>query len=62
MSLKDLAEISDEVKSAVNFVSVSKFDEVIPYALVKNPANDLASNITYNTEITAATGTQGALI
>ncbi len=61
-NVKDLAEISDEVKSAVNFVSVSKFDEVIPYALVKNPANDLASNITYNTEITAATGTQGALI
>ena len=61
-NVKDLADISDEVKSAVNFVSVSEFDEVIPYALVKNPISDSASNITYNTEITATTGAQGALI
>ncbi|MCC8072822.1 MAG: endopeptidase La [Clostridiales bacterium] len=36
-NLKDLSEISDEVKSAVDFVSVSSFDEVMPIALVDMP-------------------------
>ncbi|MDE6767143.1 MAG: endopeptidase La, partial [Eubacterium sp.] len=30
---KDLAEISDEVKNSVNFITVSTFDEIIPIAL-----------------------------
>lgn len=30
---KDLTEISDEVKNAVNFITVSTFDEIIPIAL-----------------------------
>ncbi len=37
-NVKDLAEISDEVKNAVNFVSVSDFTEVIPVALEKIPS------------------------
>ncbi|MCH5321246.1 MAG: endopeptidase La, partial [Eubacterium sp.] len=32
-NFKDLSEISEEVKTAVNFVTVSKFDEIIPIAL-----------------------------
>lgn len=32
-NFKDLSEISDEVKTAVNFVTVSKFDDIIPIAL-----------------------------
>ncbi|MBQ9518192.1 MAG: endopeptidase La [Eubacterium sp.] len=61
-NVKDLAEISDEVKSAVDFVSVSSFDEVITYALVKNPITESAASITYSAEMTAATGSQGAMI
>lgn len=34
---KDLQEISDEVKKSVNFVSVSKFDELLSYALEYMP-------------------------
>lgn len=34
---KDLDEISDEVKQAIDFVSVKKFDEVLPIALVSRP-------------------------
>lgn len=34
---KDLVEISDEVKQAVNFVTVTDFDEVLPVALVAVP-------------------------
>ncbi len=30
---KDLSEISDEVKASVNFITVTKFDEIIPIAL-----------------------------
>ncbi len=36
-NVKDLAEINDEVKSAINFISVSTFDEVLPNALVAKP-------------------------
>ena len=36
-NVKDLAEINDEVKSAINFISVSSFDEVLPNALVAMP-------------------------
>ncbi|MGN1202942.1 MAG: S16 family serine protease, partial [Eubacterium sp.] len=32
---KDLSEISDEVKEAVNFITVSDFEEVLPIALEK---------------------------
>lgn len=32
-NFKDLSEISDEVKASVNFVTVTKFDEIIPIAL-----------------------------
>lgn len=34
---KDLDEISDEVKQAIDFISVKKFDEVLPIALVSRP-------------------------
>lgn len=36
-NVKDLAEISDEVKSSVDFVSVSSFDEVVEIALEYRP-------------------------
>ena len=36
-NVKDLTEISDEVKNAVNFISVTSFDEVMPAALCKIP-------------------------
>ncbi len=36
-NVKDLAEISDEVKSAINFVSVSSFTDLIPYAFERTP-------------------------
>lgn len=36
-NVKDLAQISAEVKNAINFVSVSSFDEVLPNALVTMP-------------------------
>ena len=32
-NIKDLDEISDEVKSVVNFIAVAGFDEIIPIAL-----------------------------
>ena len=34
---KDLDEISDDVKQAIDFISVKKFDEVLPIALVSRP-------------------------
>lgn len=34
---KDLDEISDEVKQMIDFISVKKFDEVLPIALVSRP-------------------------
>ena len=61
-NVKDLGEISDEVKNAVNFVAVSEFDEVVPCALVKVPVAS-ADKITYNTGISSSvTDTQGAMI
>ena len=36
---KDLAEISDEVKASVTFVTVSSFDEVMPIALLSMPGS-----------------------
>lgn len=42
---KDLADISDEVKNAVTFVTVSSFDEVMPLALEHMPNNcNIANN------------------
>ena len=61
-NVKDLGEISDEVKSAINFVSVSTFDDLIPYALVEMPSPKDAKSITYNTTITQDNATQGAII
>ena len=42
-NFKDLSEISEEVKTAVNFVTVSKFDEIIPIALEEplKPKDDI---------------------
>lgn len=39
---KDLSEISDEVKASVNFITVTKFEEIIPIALDEplKPKND----------------------
>ena len=37
-NVKDLAEISEEVKNAVNFISVSNFDEVMKNALEYMPS------------------------
>ncbi len=34
---KDLSEISDEVKNSVRFVTVSSFEDLIPYALCDTP-------------------------
>ena len=34
---KDLDEISDEVKQVIDFISVKKFDEVLPITLVSRP-------------------------
>lgn len=34
---KDLDEISDEVKQVIDFISVKKFDEVLPIALISRP-------------------------
>ena len=46
---KDLTEISDEVKNAVNFITVSKFDEILPIALedsiIVNKAKDKKTNV-----------------
>lgn len=48
---KDLSEISDEVKNAVKFITVSKFDEVMPVALtqpVKSNFNSAKTSIVVN--------------
>ncbi|MDD6727729.1 MAG: endopeptidase La [Eubacteriales bacterium] len=45
---KDLADVSDEVKSAVTFVTVSTFDEIIPVALecpIEKKADSSKKNI-----------------
>lgn len=34
---KDLAEISDDVKNALNIIPVSRMDEVLEHALVRKP-------------------------
>ena len=36
-NVKDLSEVNEEVKSAVRFISVSRFDEVIEQALEYMP-------------------------
>jgi ATP-dependent Lon protease len=61
-NVKDLSEISDEVKSAVNFVSVTTFDELIPYALETIPSARTANNISYNTAAGQSHSGQGAMI
>jgi ATP-dependent Lon protease len=48
---KDLADISDEVKETINFVSVSTFDEVIPVALEYKP-NPIKNRTESNSAIT----------
>lgn len=47
-NLKDLSEISDEVKEAVEFIAVSDFDEVIPIALDEPIRYNNSRNITVN--------------
>lgn len=42
---KDLAEISDEVKNAVTFVTVSSFDEVMPIALEYVPKQNNTATV-----------------
>ena len=51
---KDLAEISSEVKNAINFISVSSFDELIPYAFEHSPFSGkkkTEQTVTYSTGI-----------
>lgn len=61
-NIKDLTEISDEVKSSVNFVSVSCFDEILSQALefIPTPFKDekKSNNIAINKKQTASTITQ----
>lgn len=58
-NVKDLTEISDEVKSKINFVSVSTFDEVINTALEYKPnANKSKKAIISNDKADVATITQ----
>ncbi len=61
-NIKDLTEISDEVKSSVNFVSVSNFDEILSQALEYIPTpvqnNNKANNIAINKKQTANIITQ----
>ena len=60
---KDLAQLSDEVKSAINFVTVTKFDEVIPVALTAIPSKKSSATVTYSAQInTDNAQNQGALI
>ena len=42
-NVRDLAEISDEVKSAVEFISVTDFEQIIPIALEK-PLNSILND------------------
>ncbi len=45
-NVKDLTEISDEVKDNINFISVSTFTELMPFALEYMPAtNKKATNV-----------------
>ncbi|MBR3149594.1 MAG: endopeptidase La [Eubacterium sp.] len=60
-NVKDLDEISKEVKSTVNFISVSTFDELIPYALTRLPDSKSINSITYNVD-TSTPNSQGAII
>ena len=48
---KDLADISDEVKNNITFVTVSTFDEVMPVALEYLPSPKADADITYNDSI-----------
>lgn len=55
---KDLADISDEVKAAVSFVTVTHFEEVMPVALESVPGSD--KNVYYTDMVqhsSAATAT-----
>jgi ATP-dependent Lon protease len=45
-NLKDLPEISDEVKDNVNFISVSNFEEIIPIALERPIEIEQSENVT----------------
>ncbi|MBE6720500.1 MAG: endopeptidase La [Ruminococcaceae bacterium] len=59
---KDLAEISDEVKSAVNFVTVSKFEELVQYALENVPEPHHDSKVTYNTDAASTTSAHSIVV
>ena len=49
-NVKDLAEISDEVKGSLNFVSVSHFNELMPIALCSVPKPVKINSIIRNKE------------
>lgn len=59
-NVKDLTEISDEVKSKINFVSVSTFDEVMDTALEYRPTANKSkkNNIVTDNKTDVATITQ----
>ena len=52
-NVKDLAEISNEVKGSVNFVSVSDFNELMPIALCSVPKPVKINSIIRNKETQA---------
>lgn len=54
-NLKDLAEISDEVKNSVRFVSVSAFDEVLENALEYMPSAEETKEVKTKTLINKST-------
>jgi ATP-dependent Lon protease len=47
-NVKDLAEISDEVKAGINFISVSTFSDLMPYAFEYMPVADKKANTIIN--------------
>lgn len=57
-NVKDLAEISDEVKNQITFVSVSTFDELLPNALEHLPNINVNKNINKKGKEATASYTQ----
>ena len=47
-NVKDLAEISEEVKAGINFISVSTFSDLMPYAFEYMPVADKKANTIIN--------------
>lgn len=55
---KDLADVSDEVKQVLSFVSVSSFDELIPIALEYSPSKNTKHTIIEDKNSTPVAVTQ----